>query len=103
MCGIFGYIGEGDAVTACCQGLELLEYRGYDSTGIAGISQGKIAFRKKVYTTLDELQKDLDDWVHHYNHDRTHQGKMCCGRTPMQTLLDGKKIWQEKVDSLNLN
>lgn len=62
----------------------------------------QIAFRKKIYETLDELQKDLDDWVDYYNHHRTHQGKMCCGRTPMQTLLDGKKIWQEKVDSLNL-
>jgi hypothetical protein len=62
----------------------------------------QIAFRKKIYSTLDELQKDLDDWVNYYNHDRTHQGKMCCGRTPMQTLLDGKKIWQEKVDNLNL-
>lgn len=62
----------------------------------------QIAFRKKIYSTLDELQKDLDDWVDCYNHHRTHQGKMCCGRTPMQTLLDGKKIWQEKVDSLNL-
>lgn len=62
----------------------------------------RIAFRKKIYTTLDELQKDLDDWVEYYNHHRTHQGKMCCGRTPMQTLLDGKKIWREKVDSLNL-
>jgi transposase InsO family protein len=62
----------------------------------------KIAFRKKIYKTLDELQKDLDDWVDYYNQQRTHQGKMCCGRTPMQTLLDGKKIWQEKVDSLNL-
>jgi hypothetical protein len=49
-----------------------------------------------------KLQKDLDDWVNYYNHERTHQGKMCCGRTPMQTLLDGKKIWQEKVSNLNL-
>lgn len=63
----------------------------------------KITFRKKVYTTLDELQKDLDDWLYEYNHLRTHQGKMCCGRTPIETLLDGKKIWREKVDSLNLN
>jgi transposase InsO family protein len=63
----------------------------------------QITFRKKIYTTLDELQKDLDDWLYDYNHQRTHQGKMCCGRTPMQTLLDGKKIWQEKVDNLNLN
>jgi transposase InsO family protein len=63
----------------------------------------KVTFRKKIYLTLDELQKDLDDWLVYYNNERTHQGKMCCGRTPMQTLLDGKKIWQEKVDSLNLN
>jgi transposase InsO family protein len=63
----------------------------------------KIAFRKKIYQSLDEMQKDLDDWVDYYNHQRTHQGKICCGRTPMQTFLDGKKIWQEKVDSLNMN
>lgn len=63
----------------------------------------QIAFRKKIYKNLDELQKDLDDWLYDYNYKRTHQGKMCCGRTPMQTLFDGKKIWQEKVDNLNLN
>jgi transposase InsO family protein len=62
-----------------------------------------IAFRKKIYTELDELQKDLDDWLYFYNHERTHQGKMCCGRTPMATFLDGHKIWKEKVDNLNLN
>jgi transposase InsO family protein len=60
-------------------------------------------FRKKIYSSLDELQKDLDDWLVYYNNERTHQGKMCCGRTPMETFLDGKKIWREKVDSLNLN
>lgn len=63
----------------------------------------QITFRKKIYTTLDELQKDLDDWLHYYNHQRTHQGKMCCGRTPMETFLDGKKYWKEKVENLNLN
>lgn len=63
----------------------------------------QVAFRKKIYQTLDELQKDLDDWIMFYNNERTHQGKMCCGRTPMETFLDGKRIWQEKVDSLNLH
>ncbi|VVC74610.1 hypothetical protein AQULUS_23760 (plasmid) [Aquicella lusitana] len=63
----------------------------------------QVAFRKKVYTTIDELQKDLDDWLGYYNNERTHQGKMCCGRTPMATLIDGKRIWKEKVDNLNLN
>lgn len=56
----------------------------------------QVTFRKKVYTTLEELQQDLDEWMTYYNHHRTHQGKMCNGRTPMQTLLDGKQIWAEK-------
>lgn len=63
----------------------------------------QVTFRKKIYSSLDELQKDLDDWLAYYNNERTHQGKMCCGRTPMETFLDGKRIWQEKVDTLNLN
>ena len=50
----------------------------------------QVTFRKKVYTDLTELQKDLDVWIEGYNNDRTHQGKICCGRTPMQTLEDGK-------------
>ncbi len=53
-------------------------------------------FRKKLYGELDTLQSDLDEWLVHYNNERTHQGKMCCGRTPMETLLDGKHIWAEK-------
>lgn len=56
----------------------------------------QVAFRKKIYTDIDSLQKDLDEWLHYYNNERTHQGKMCCGRTPIDTLVDGKKIWQEK-------
>lgn len=56
----------------------------------------QVTFRKKIYTTLDELQKDLDVWLIYYNNERTHQGKMCCGRTPMDTLLEGKLIWVEK-------
>lgn len=56
----------------------------------------QITFRKKLYSSLEELQKDLDEWLDYYNNNRTHQGKVCCGRTPMQTLLDGKLIWEEK-------
>ena len=63
----------------------------------------QVTFRKKLYTTLDELQADLDTWLRFYNEQRTHQGKMCCGRTPMRTLLEGKPIWQQKVDTLNVN
>jgi transposase InsO family protein len=56
----------------------------------------QVTFRKKLYDNLDELQKDLDEWLRYYNNDRTHQGKMCNGRTPMSTLLDGKLIWDQK-------
>lgn len=56
----------------------------------------QITFRKKLYSGLDELQRDLDEWINDYNNERTHQGKMCCGRTPLATLLDGKRIWAEK-------
>lgn len=54
------------------------------------------ALRRKLYGSIEEIQQDLDDWLNHYNTERTHQGKKCCGRTPMDTLLDGKKIWMEK-------
>jgi len=60
------------------------------------------AFRRKIYNNIVDLQNDLDDWLNFYNNERTHQGKMCCGRTPMATFLDGKAAWIEKVDSLNL-
>ena len=56
----------------------------------------QIAFRKKLYSTMEELQKDLDDWMDSYNNHRTHQGKICLGRTPFETLLDGKTVWAEK-------
>ena len=56
-------------------------------------------FRKKIYKTMEDLQTDLDKWCDEYNKDRTHQGKMCNGRTPIDTFVDGLKIWREK----NLN
>lgn len=56
----------------------------------------QVAFRKKIYLTMEELQIDLDVWINTYNHERTHQGKMCCGRTPMATFEDGKRICREK-------
>ncbi len=56
----------------------------------------QVTFRKKLYETIDQLQNDLDEWLDYYNNRRTHQGKICCGRTPMQTMMDGKQIWQEK-------
>jgi transposase InsO family protein len=56
-----------------------------------------VAFRKKVYTSLEELQADVDAWVNEYNTERPHSGKYCFGKTPMQTFLDSKHLASEKM------
>ena len=61
----------------------------------------QVAFRRKIYRSIEELQYDLDEWMVYYNSTRTHQGKMCCGRTPMQTLIDAKEVWDDKITALN--
>jgi transposase InsO family protein len=61
----------------------------------------QVTFRRKIYHSIEELQSDLDEWLKYYNYDRTHQGKMCCGRTPMETLIDGKEVWKDKITNLN--
>lgn len=50
----------------------------------------QVAFRKKIYRTLKELQTDLDQWLELYNQERTHTGKYCYGRTPYQTFSETK-------------
>jgi transposase InsO family protein len=57
----------------------------------------RVAFRKKIYRSLGELQADLDLWLDEYNTQRAHQGKRCEGRTPYETFLEGKAIAQEKL------
>lgn len=58
-----------------------------------------VAFRRKLYETLDDLQKDLDEWMNYYNHERTHSGRYCYGKTPMQTLIDSKELaWAKQLD-----
>lgn len=46
MCGIMGYIGEQDVITVIVDGLKRLEYRGYDSAGIAYLKDGEIQVRR---------------------------------------------------------
>ncbi len=48
MCGIVGYIGPGNATDILLEGLRRLEYRGYDSAGIAVISDGELEIRRSV-------------------------------------------------------
>lgn len=57
----------------------------------------RIAFRKKIYHAIEELQADLDLWIDDYNRNRPHQGRWCFGKTPMQTFLDSLPIAQEKI------
>ena len=55
------------------------------------------AFRKKRYTSIEEIQADLDEWLRHYNEERPHSGKYCFGKTPMQTFKDSKHLADEKM------
>ncbi|CRX39145.1 glutamine--fructose-6-phosphate transaminase (isomerizing) [Estrella lausannensis] len=59
MCGIFGYIGKKDPVKTAIDGLKRLEYRGYDSAGIAGVKDGKILFCKEV-GKVAQLEKEVE-------------------------------------------
>jgi len=62
-----------------------------------------VAFRKKLYVSLEELQADLDQWLEYYNNARPHSGKYCYGKTPMETFLASKHLAQEKqINELSL-
>ena len=52
---------------------------------------------KKVYRSTDDLQADLDAWIKEYNAERSHQGRWCFGKTPMQTFLDAMPMTKEKM------
>ena len=56
-----------------------------------------IAFRKKIYLALEELQEDLDEWLVKYNQRRTHQGKRCEGKTPMETFEENLPLARKKM------
>lgn len=64
----------------------------------------QVAFRKKIYNTLDGLQTDLDIWLRQYNEERPHSGKYCFGKTPMQTFVDSiilakEKMWPKEINN----
>ena len=83
--------------------------------GLESMKYSLIAFEKKAaeegnpdtyqpgHSILRQRGKpsDLDAWLKRNNKVRTRQGKTRCGRKPMQTLLDGKSLWEEKVGHLN--
>jgi transposase InsO family protein len=58
----------------------------------------KVQFRKKIYTTLPELQEDLDAFLEFYNNGRAHQGYRVKGRTPMKALNDYLETKEQEVN-----
>ena len=57
----------------------------------------QVAFRKKIYKSIEELQTDLDQWMKYYNEERPHSGRYCYGKTPMQTFNDSKQLAKQKM------
>jgi transposase InsO family protein len=55
-----------------------------------------VAFRKKMYSTLDEMQNDLDEWMKYYNNQRPHSGRYCFGKTPMETFMESLILARQK-------
>ena len=56
-----------------------------------------MAFRRKVYRSVEEIQVDLDQWLGQYNNERTHSGRYCYGKTPMQTFMDSIPLARERL------
>ena len=56
-----------------------------------------VAFRKKLYTNLTDLQDDLDEWMKFYNNERCHSGRYCLGKTPMETLKESIILARQKM------
>lgn len=56
-----------------------------------------VAFRKKLYDNLEQLQADLDEWMRYYNNERPHSGRYCYGKTPMQTFIESLPLAKQKL------
>ena len=59
-----------------------------------------MAFRKRIYRPLDELQADFDRFVTEQNQARPHQGRWCYGKTLLQTFLASLALAKDKMHRL---
>ena len=66
----------------------------------------QVAFRRKIYQSIEELQYDLDEWIVYYNSTRTHQGTQdvlwAHANANFNTLIDAKEVWDDKITALNI-
>ena len=53
-------------------------------------------FREKFYASVEELQADLDQWLHRYNYERPHRGYRNMGRRPIETIEAGKLVREQR-------
>ncbi|MDX1584866.1 MAG: glutamine--fructose-6-phosphate aminotransferase, partial [Thermoanaerobaculia bacterium] len=97
MCGIIGYVGEESVVPILLEGLKKLEYRGYDSAGIAVVGEGGNFEVVRAEGKLSNLEKKLEEnslpdtnfgightrWATHGkpNENNAHPHRSCDGRT----------------------
>ena len=60
------------------------------------------AFRRKLYDSLEQLQADVDTWLESYNAERTHSGKYCYGKTPLQTFIEAAPLaYSKQLDRMH--
>jgi hypothetical protein len=57
----------------------------------------RLALRKKVYTSLEQLQADVDEWLFYYKRERPHSGRYCYAKTPLQTFRDSKHLAEARL------
>src|SRR3990167_8639475 len=93
MCGIYGHIGSSSSIEKCLKGLKFLEYRGYDSAGIAGIDNGAL-FCFKENGKISELEKRLENKLDSFQSSIGHTRWATHGKASQQNAhphLDQKK------------
>ena len=90
MCGIIGYVGKKTAAPILLEGLRRLQYRGYDSAGLAVLSDGRLALRKKVGKLDEGLARLVEAQPVAGNLGIGHTRWATPGRLPMRTRT---RIW----------
>jgi transposase InsO family protein len=57
----------------------------------------QVVLSKQIHRIIEDFQAHLDVWMRDYNTNRTHQGRWCYGKTPMQTFIDMLSVAKEKL------